>query len=100
MNRGDFDSIAVKQGHRLQKELEETPSTMTTENGADSPSGGVALDAQPNRMAGPKGAWAMKRMNDPEAQMDLDGWLGNFYASGPGVQWMMSANPPPPEAGA
>ena len=101
MNRSDFDPISVKQGSLLKAELEETPSTMTTENGADSTSGGATLDAQPKtQMAGPKGQWAMARMTDPQVQMDLDGWLGSFYKSGPGMQWMMAANPAPPQEGA
>ena len=82
-----FDPKVILQGNADKRKLEENPTVGFTASGASSPEPTAMLGKDPNRMAGPGGAFAFKMMQDPQFAQQIGGWNQMFAQSNQGLEF-------------
>ena len=96
MNNSTFERAAVLEGAQTQRALSETPSTFGTVDGATQrPVEPKPLDRPApragQRQVGNYGYRAVQLMTDPNEQMRVQQWMGQFQGNSPaGVSWLNS----------
>ena len=86
----NYERETILEGNKIQKRLQETPSTFHAASSLDRP------DTR-TRMAGEKGARALELMSNPQAQQEANSWMKLFGMSNQGMQFnqakMLQAQP-------
>lgn len=100
----DYDPQTLKQGLMNQMQLEENPTSFTTDNGSSHARGTERLDVKNQRMAGQEGARFVQMMLDPAEQARTARWMESFGMSNEGMQFnqakmMMSGMMQPQQEG-
>ena len=96
MNTSSFERANVLEGSNTQRKLTETPTTFGTVDGATQrPVEPKPLDRPSPRagqaQVGNYGYRAVQLMTDPNEQMRVQQWMGQFNGNSPaGVQWLNS----------
>ena len=100
----NYDEKTLQQGRMNQMQLEENPTSFTTDNGASHARGTARLDVQNQRMAGQEGARFVQMMLDPKEQARTARWMESFGLSNQGFEFnqakmMMSGMMQPQQEG-
>ena len=83
-----FNPKQIREGNRIKREAQETPTTFSTEAGGtfSEPAGGKGKRTQ-TRMAGPGGAFAMEIAQDPELAQRVAEFSMQFAETNPGFEF-------------
>jgi len=83
----NYSDSNVQQGRENQNRARQTPSTFSTQSGAEEVRQQTRLDKPQQRMAGQVGNRVLEYFNDPEEQARTDNWMQMFELSNEGMQF-------------
>ena len=82
-----FDPEVIRRGLKEKRAIEDNPTSGMTVSGSTITDKNDTLGKDPQRMAGPGGAFAMKMMQDPEFANEIAGWRNMYNQTPQGVEF-------------